>query len=117
MRFEDQPVDLREVGRSCDLAVLNGNHGTTFSMLLAGKPTLQLPITLEQALFSQAVQRLGAAVVAPVDAPQAAVAGLMEMLGSESYAQAARRFAARYADYDPRRQIDAILQRTEELLA
>ncbi len=116
MRFEDQPIDLAEVGRTCDLAVLNGNHGTTVSMLLAGKPTLQVPIFLEQGLFSQAVERLGAAVVARPDRPLEAVAGLMELLGSGRYAEAARQFAARYAGYDPERQINAVVDRAEELL-
>jgi len=117
MRFENRPVDLQGAGRSCDLAILNGNHGTTFSMLLAGKPTLQVPVTLEQALFSRAVERLGAAAMAPADEPQGVVAALMEMLGSDRYAEAAWRFAARYADYDPQKQIEAVLQRVEELLA
>ena len=117
MRFESEPVDLADVGRTCDLAVLNGNHGTTVSMLLAGKPTLQLPITLEQALFARAVERLGAAVMAPADRPQSAVAALMEMLAAEHYAEAARRFAARYAGYDPQRQVEAVVRRAEELLS
>jgi hypothetical protein len=116
MRFEAEPLDLGETGRSCDLAILNGNHGTTVAMLLAGKPTLQVPIALEQGLFSMAVARLGAAVVVPPDRPQEAVAGLMRLLGSEAPAEAARAFAARYADYDPQRQVEAILGRIEELL-
>jgi hypothetical protein len=116
MRFENDPLDLAEVGTTCDLAILNGNHGTTVSMLLAGKPTLQVPLFLEQGLFSQAVARLGAAVVATPDRPLEVVAGLMELLGSPKHAEAARRFAARYTDYDPQRQIAAIVDRMEELL-
>jgi UDP:flavonoid glycosyltransferase YjiC (YdhE family) len=116
LRFEDQPLDLAEVGRTCDLAILNGNHGTTVSMLLAGKPTLQVPIFLEQALFSQAVARLGAAIVALPDQRLDAVAGLMELLASQQHAEAARQFAARYAGYDPERQIVAMVDRVEELL-
>ena len=80
MRFEDQPLDVGEVGRTCDLAILNGNHGTTVSMLLAGKPSLQLPIALEQALFSLGVARLGAAVVAMPNQPREAVAARWKCL-------------------------------------
>jgi hypothetical protein len=40
--FERERLDLAQVGRECDFAVLNGNHGTTLSLLLAGRPTLQI---------------------------------------------------------------------------
>ena len=116
MRFENELLDLAEVARTCDLAILNGNHGTTVSMLLAGKPTLQVPITLEQGLFSRVVERFGAAVVAMPSRAQEVIGGLMRMLGSESYIEAARRFAAKYSGYDPQRQIAAVVERAEELL-
>lgn len=48
LRFETRRLDLAQVGAACDLAVLNGNHGTTCAMLLAGRPILQLPRTLER---------------------------------------------------------------------
>jgi len=34
LRFEQRPLDLKRVASECDLAVLNGNHGTTIAMLL-----------------------------------------------------------------------------------
>jgi hypothetical protein len=40
----------------------------------------------------------------------------MKILKSASHADAARRFAARYAGYDPQRQITAMVDRAEELL-
>ena len=110
-RFQSEPLDLAEAGKTCDLAILNGNHGTSVSMLLAGKPMLQVPITLEQGLFSQAVARFGAAKVAAPNRPLEVIARLMEILGSEAYAEAARRFAAKYAGYDPERQITAVVGR------
>ena len=116
MTFESEHVDLAEVGRTCDLAILNGNHGTTVSMLLAGKPTLQVPIALEQGLFSQVVERLGAGILAAPDRPLDVVAGLMQMLGSDKYTEAAKRFAVKYVDYDPQRQIAAVVDRAEQLL-
>jgi hypothetical protein len=116
LRFESEPLDLAEAGRSCDLAILNGNHGTTVSMLLSGRPTLQVPIALEQALFSEAVARLGAAKLALPHRPADVVAGLMEMLGSDAYGEAAQRFAAKYAGYDPQRQIAAMADRVEQML-
>src|SRR5690606_33749874 len=47
----NQPLDLKTIARSCDLAILNGNHGTTCEFLLAGVPILQIPINFEQAIL------------------------------------------------------------------
>jgi len=38
------------------------------------------------------------------------------MLATEQYAEAARRFAARYAGYDCKRQVAAVVERAEELI-
>src|SRR5205807_5906136 len=44
IRFETEPLDLRQVSSECDVAILNGTHNTACTMLLAGKPSLQLPL-------------------------------------------------------------------------
>ncbi|HEX5105996.1 MAG TPA: hypothetical protein VFV87_19390 [Pirellulaceae bacterium] len=46
------PADLRHVLQSCDLAVLHGTHGALTEALLAGTPTLNFPLNLEQLLHS-----------------------------------------------------------------
>ncbi|MGO8745553.1 MAG: hypothetical protein ACLQNE_06150 [Thermoguttaceae bacterium] len=116
MRWEDEPLDLREVGRTCDLAILNGNYGTTVAMLLSGKPLLEVPITLEQDMVSGIVNRLGAGLSASPDRAEEIGVNLVTLLGSETFAAAAGSFAARYADFDAQRQMDAMVQRAEELL-
>jgi hypothetical protein len=116
MRFEVEPLDMAEVGKTCDLAILNGNAGTTVALLLAGRPSLQVPIYLEQCHFAMAVRRLGAGLTASSDRPQQIADALTRMLASESYAEAARRFAARHADFDPQRQVAGMLNRIEGLL-
>lgn len=116
LRFETERLDLAEVGRQCDLAILNGNHGTTVSMLLAGKPILQLPIFLEQALNAKAVARLSAGLGALSDRPEQIAVRLMTMLHSDKFTEAARAFAIRYAAFDPQRQIDKMLRRAEDLI-
>ena len=60
VRLSDAPRDLRQIGRECDAAILNGGHGATAEMLLAGRPLVQIPLALEQELTAQAVKRLGA---------------------------------------------------------
>lgn len=117
LRFETRRLDLAQVGAACDLAVLNGNHGTTCAMLLAGKPILQLPRTLEQAITARAVARMGAGEVVGGKADAEAVrAALDRMLTDGRYARAAGEFAAKYADFDPRRQRTAMIARVEPFL-
>ncbi len=55
IRFENEPPYLGQVSKECDVAILNGTHNTTASLLLAGKPMLQLPEFLEQ--FEQRADR------------------------------------------------------------
>ena len=48
----------------CDVAVLNGGHGVTSQMLLAGKPVLEIPLAMEQRLLTSA-----AAWLPPLSSP------------------------------------------------
>jgi hypothetical protein len=64
VRFEREPLDLGEVGRQCDLAILNGTSATTASLLLSGRPILQIPLYLEQVLVLNQANRSGFAWLA-----------------------------------------------------
>ncbi len=79
-------------------------------MLLAGKPILQIPLYLEQQLTARAVKRCGAGLCADGQKPNEVKARLAEMLQSEKYAAAARRFAKRHVDFDPRSAIDRAVE-------
>ena len=118
LRFENEPLDMVAVGRECDLAIHNANHGTLCDLLLAGKPMLQVPLTVEQRTLAAAVDRTGAAETAP------AAAGhydeiepkLEALLTEPRYAEAARRFARKYSDFDPAEQVGRMVARVEELV-
>ena len=43
MHLAEKRVDVARAAAECDLAVLNGGHGVTAEMLLAGKPILLVP--------------------------------------------------------------------------
>jgi hypothetical protein len=116
LRFADGPLDLSRVGRECDAAVLNGGHGVTAEMLLAGKPIVQVPLALEQRLTADATRWMGAGESASAGSVDALRAALDAVLSDGKYADAARRFADRYAAFDPRRQREAMLDRARELL-
>ena len=106
--FENDPLNLVAVGRQCDLAVLNGTHGATVSMLLAGKPMLQLPIWLEQAHNSLSASHLGAAASANINKPRQIQEALGMLLNSARYEEAARGFAARYAQFSPEQETERL---------
>jgi UDP:flavonoid glycosyltransferase YjiC (YdhE family) len=116
LHFKQQPLDLAQVGQECDLAILNGNHGTTASMLLAGKPTLQLPLALEQIVFTEAVVRLGAGLRGSVSDLTALDRALDQVLSSTKYRAAAVQFATKYRSFDAEQQVERMIERAEELI-
>jgi hypothetical protein len=114
LRFCDEPLQMNRVARECDLAILNGTY-TAITMLLAGKPVLQVPIFLEQAVCGLAIERLGTGLCAPPHEPDRVVRALESLLSSDRFTQAARAFAARYANYSADTQIGRMTNRAEEL--
>jgi hypothetical protein len=115
LRFTDAPVEMSQVARDCDLAILNGTHATTVAMLLSGKPALHIPIFLEQAINARAAERAGAAICASPTDPNQIVNGLRTLLTTDRCAETAKAFAARYADFNPQAELDRILNRAEQL--
>jgi len=59
----DQPVPIPKVLQHCDVAILNGNHGSVAEFLLAGIPLLVIPLSMEQAITGKRLEakKLGAA--------------------------------------------------------
>lgn len=99
LRFVGEPLNLNQVGQECDLAILNGTHGSTAAQLLAGRPSLQLPLYLEQLITAVRVQELGAGLAAPRLQPGGMAAKLEALLEDERYAVAAGRFARAHDDF------------------
>ena len=115
LRFANRRLDLAQVGQTCDFAILNAGHGATASMLLAGKPILQMPLNLEQTLTALTTRRMGAGLCVKPNQPSHVAQSLAQMVKSDGF-EGAQRFANRYAEYDPQRQIEQILGRLEQLL-
>lgn len=116
LRIEQRPLDLCAIARECDLAILNGNHASTLAILLGGKPTLQIPVYLEQILFAKRVASIGAALEVDANKLHEFAGALQQLLAQERFAAAAREFAQRYADFDPQAQAQRIVQRMEDLM-
>jgi hypothetical protein len=118
LRFEPKRLDMRRVAAECDVAVLHAGQGATAALLRAGKPILQIPLVLEQRLTALATERLGAAVMGPPRAEDAAELGrkLDSLLDDAALAEAARRFARTHGSFDPAVQLERMVGRVEELM-
>jgi UDP:flavonoid glycosyltransferase YjiC (YdhE family) len=108
-------LDLAQVGGECDLAILHGTHGTTAAMLLAGRPSLQIPLFLEQEMFARVVTSLGAGLEASPQDAREIIQGINTILDAKIHSQKAQEFADRYRAFDRSQQIQTIVQRLEEL--
>ena len=116
LHLATRPLDLKRVAEECDLAILNGTHGATSAMLLGGTPTLQLPIFLEQHLLAHRLAGFGAAAVADCEDSSSIIAGLKQMLATNQFTVAAKRFSAIYSRVDPDRQFELMMERITSLL-
>jgi UDP:flavonoid glycosyltransferase YjiC (YdhE family) len=92
--FCDAPLDMAKVIADCDLAILNGTNATVAQMLQGGKPTLQIPLVLEQVYNARAVQKLGVGLAAAPNEPGEMRGQLEALLGDNRFAKAARSFAS-----------------------
>jgi hypothetical protein len=115
LHFESERLDLVAVSATCDLAILNGGHNVAALMLLAGKPSLTIPLNLEQAYNGSSVAKLEAGLGALPERPQDFAPTLDVLLNEEKFTAGARAFAARHADFRPQEQIERITRRLEEL--
>jgi hypothetical protein len=117
IQIEQSAVDIEAAARECDVAIVNGTHGTTANMLLAGKPVLMLPLTQEQFVTAARVEQLGAGVTVPFFDAQELRASLQAVLNLGSYRTRAEQFAARYKAWTTESQTAAIVDRIEDLVA
>lgn len=116
VRCVDAPVDMVETAATCHAAVLNGNHGTAVAMLLAGKPTVHIPIHVEQAVLAYRIQAIRAGRGVPRNRT-AAVAETVESVLRDSLATAAAgRFATKYRSFDVRAQATALADRLQQFV-
>jgi UDP:flavonoid glycosyltransferase YjiC (YdhE family) len=118
MHFTRRPVELDAAGRWCDFAILNATHAVLCSMLLAGKPIVNIPLQVEQGLLAQRTASLGAGVTAAANDPGACVAALGYVLEHRSaLTEGAREFASQYPNYDPRHQLAQLATAVERLVS
>lgn len=107
----NQPIDMQEVSQSCDVAVMNGNAGTSTQLLLAGIPQLHVPIYLEQTLFSLRVSGMHAGILVDSTRHDLFAIAIDQLLSDVSYTEGAKRFSNCYSRYDSAAAIEQIVSR------
>ena len=105
------PVELRQAARDCDACLSNANINSMMTFLLAGKPQVVVPSTMEKYLVGRRLELLGAGLSAPQLAPGDLPAKLDAVLRRREFRRAAERFAERYAGTDEAAAIATIKQR------
>jgi UDP:flavonoid glycosyltransferase YjiC (YdhE family) len=91
-----RPLDILQLCNEADAAVLNGGHGAVAQFLLAGKPVLVLPKSLEQQITGERIAQLGAGHVLPLNATHDAAISLEALIEDSRFAEAAAALAAKY---------------------
>lgn len=96
LTFVDQPLDMNQVLKECDIGICNANHGTTIGLLSAGRPALYLPLHLEQTLTAHVVHRLGGGLMASIHHPEQIALRLLEVLRNPQFAVGALEISRRW---------------------
>lgn len=117
IRFMADQVDLAQVGRSCDFAILGGGHGATASLLLSGKPILQIPRYLEQSMTAQAIVRMHAGLAVSRKDSKGVDLALDRLLSDNSYNDGANCFAKKYASHRGEEALHRFFDLCERLLS
>jgi UDP:flavonoid glycosyltransferase YjiC (YdhE family) len=110
-----EPVRLRKVVKTADLAICHSAVGTGAAFLLAGVPLLLLPTTLEQKMSAVRVTGCGAGLAA-MEGPPNFPELLARLLREASFRRSARQFAARHA-CEPLERTQQVCDRIERTLA
>ncbi len=117
--FSENPLDMHQVCKECDLVICHAGHGTIAITLLYGKPLFLVPEhgQLEQVLIAHnlAKQKLGIAMYTSQKTNEYKM-NIERVLSQPQYVEHARKFAEKYSKYDPVKQVCDIADRFEELL-
>lgn len=115
IHYATEPISIAQVARQCQLAITNGNLTTIAGLLLAGKPQLLLPYTLEKNLTARCVELLGAGLAVAARDPLLETK-LDAVLQQRAYARGAEAFAARYAHLSLATQVQTLRQAIADLI-
>ena len=103
------PVNLKEAATHCRLMISQGGHNAGALMLLAGAPLFICPGQLEQAVWAHRISAQGLGMTTCFFGPTADLKTRLEaMLSAGDIEDRVRSFAAKYATFDPIKQVAKI---------
>jgi UDP:flavonoid glycosyltransferase YjiC (YdhE family) len=114
IHYSTEPIAISQVARQCQIAITNGNLTTAAGFILAGKPQLLLPYTLEKYLTARCVELLGAGLAVAARDPLLETK-LDAVLRQRDYARGAESFAARHAHWSAATQVRVLCQAIVDL--
>ncbi|MFT5523165.1 MAG: hypothetical protein ACI9G1_003170 [Pirellulaceae bacterium] len=102
------PIDLGYVCDNCDLAIINGGHGTTVRLAIAGKPMLILPTQMEQEVTANRVSALGCGLQTTWRNPDMVKQHIAKLKNEfPQYRRSAQELADQYSNCTPEKQANA----------
>lgn len=105
------PVNLEEAATHCRLMISEGGHNAGALMLLAGVPLFICPGQLEQAVWAHRISAQGLGVTTGFfDSAPDFSARLEAILSDSNIAGRVKAFAAKYAAFDPQKQVAEIAE-------
>ena len=116
LRFVDRPLDMHMIGKTADVAICNGNHGTLLELLLSGIPVLSLPLHAEQNIISRNVEKIGAGLTAPQKTAEEMQTKLELLLNEDRFKTSAVAFAERHSNHDFETMSENLLTYINELI-
>ncbi len=115
--FDNGTFSREQLFKQCDLAVTNGTHTVSSSLLLKGKPLLLLPRSLEEQMLAAKIEQLGAGIDIADGRRDHLVGGLKQLSLNPVYAISAAQLAARYAATSPQTRFVALVDHLEKQIA
>ncbi len=120
IKFEAKLLNMAEVCKESDLVICHAGHGTVAATLLHRKPLLLLPEhnQLEQVLTAWNITRQKMGLMIYTTQEHRDYRGAVDRILSEaSFTRAAEKFARKYRDFDPEKQLGEIADRCEEIIS
>ncbi len=109
LSISSHPVNLKTAATHCRLMISEGGHNTGVLMLLTGVPLFICPGQLEQAVWAHRVSEQGLCMTTGFFDPTADLKTRLEaMLSAGGVEDRTRSFAAKYAAFDPAKQVAEI---------
>lgn len=108
LRIVTQPLRASTILKRAKVVVSHGGHGMTAATMLAGVPTLAIPVSVEQWLTARNVERLGSGIgIDRAHIPSRFESALNRLISNAACRRKAGEFVQKYSQYNQ----DVVIER------